>query len=56
MTIIKQMGRHVKKLLKIHANTKKKVFRIKPPMCITKDDADFTLSVFEDALKEQMKK
>ncbi|XP_072272682.1 alanine--glyoxylate aminotransferase 2, mitochondrial isoform X2 [Pyxicephalus adspersus] len=25
-------------------------FRIKPPMCITKEDADFAIAVFEDAL------
>ncbi|XP_045464050.1 alanine--glyoxylate aminotransferase 2, mitochondrial [Harmonia axyridis] len=28
----------------------KNVVRIKPPMCITKEDADFTLSVMEEAL------
>lgn len=33
---------------------KKKVFRIKPPMCITKEDADFTLDVFEGAVKHQL--
>ncbi len=26
------------------------VFRIKPPMCITKEDADFALEVFKIAL------
>ena len=26
------------------------VFRIKPPMCITKEDADFALEVFRDAV------
>ena len=26
------------------------VFRIKPPMCITKEDADFALQVFRDAV------
>ncbi|XP_044756410.1 alanine--glyoxylate aminotransferase 2, mitochondrial [Coccinella septempunctata] len=29
----------------------KNVVRIKPPMCITREDADFTLSVMEKALK-----
>jgi alanine-glyoxylate transaminase / (R)-3-amino-2-methylpropionate-pyruvate transaminase len=33
---------------------KKKVFRIKPPMCITKEDADLTLNVFEGAVKNQL--
>jgi len=28
------------------------VFRIKPPMCITKEDADFTLEVMRTALKK----
>ena len=27
------------------------VFRIKPPMCITKEDADFALDVFRTAVK-----
>ena len=27
------------------------VFRIKPPMCITKEDADFALEVFRTAVK-----
>uniref|UniRef100_A0AAR2IXH0 Alanine--glyoxylate aminotransferase 2, mitochondrial n=1 Tax=Pygocentrus nattereri TaxID=42514 RepID=A0AAR2IXH0_PYGNA len=29
-------------------------FRIKPPMCITKDDADFFLAVFDQALQNYM--
>ena len=28
------------------------VFRIKPPMCITKEDADFTVEVFEKAVRQ----
>ncbi|WAR13621.1 AGT2-like protein [Mya arenaria] len=28
------------------------VFRIKPPMCITKADADFTIAVFKEALEK----
>ncbi|XP_060566435.1 alanine--glyoxylate aminotransferase 2, mitochondrial-like [Ruditapes philippinarum] len=28
------------------------VFRVKPPMCINKDDVDFTISVFRDALQK----
>ena len=28
------------------------VFRIKPPMCITMDDADFALGVIEDAIRK----
>lgn len=28
------------------------VYRIKPPMCITKEDVDFTISVFRDALQK----
>lgn len=32
----------------------KKVFRIKPPMCITKEDAELTLNVFEGAVKNQL--
>jgi alanine-glyoxylate transaminase/(R)-3-amino-2-methylpropionate-pyruvate transaminase len=31
------------------------VFRIKPPMCITKADADFALDVFEQALSSVRK-
>jgi len=27
------------------------VFRIKPPMCITKQDADFTVEVLEHAVR-----
>ena len=27
-------------------------FRIKPPMCITKEDADFGVAVLRQALKE----
>lgn len=27
------------------------VFRIKPPMCITQEDANFALEVFREALK-----
>ena len=27
------------------------VFRIKPPMCITEEDADFALEVFRNAVK-----
>ena len=32
------------------------VFRLKPPMCITKEDADFTLDVFRQALKNHSQK
>ena len=28
------------------------VFRIKPPMCITKEDADFTLDVLRSAIQK----
>jgi len=35
-------------------NHKKQVFRIKPPMCITKEDAKFALEVFEGAVKNQL--
>merc|ERR1719186_187676 len=31
------------------------VFRIKPPMCITKEDADFTAEVFEAAVHKTMR-
>lgn len=31
-------------------------FRIKPPMCITKDDADFALAVFGLAIQRQMER
>ncbi|KAI5612753.1 alanine--glyoxylate aminotransferase 2, mitochondrial, partial [Silurus asotus] len=31
-------------------------FRIQPPMCITKDDADFTLAVFDQALQNYMER
>jgi 4-aminobutyrate aminotransferase-like enzyme len=31
------------------------VFRVKPPMCITKEDADFALNVFEGAVKNNLK-
>ena len=31
------------------------VFRIKPPMCITKEDADFTAEVFEEAVHKTMR-
>jgi alanine-glyoxylate transaminase/(R)-3-amino-2-methylpropionate-pyruvate transaminase len=31
------------------------VFRIKPPMCITTEDADFALDVFRKALKNHCK-
>ena len=27
------------------------IFRIKPPMCITRQDADFALQVFREAVK-----
>ncbi|CAO1403837.1 unnamed protein product [Diamesa tonsa] len=30
------------------------VFRIKPPLCITRENADFTLNVFEGAVKNQL--
>jgi alanine-glyoxylate transaminase / (R)-3-amino-2-methylpropionate-pyruvate transaminase len=30
------------------------VFRIKPPMCITKEDADFTLEVMRTAIQVSM--
>ena len=29
------------------------IFRIKPPMCITKEDVDFAVSVFETAIRKQ---
>lgn len=29
-----------------------KVFRIKPPMCVTTEDADFTIKVIEKALTD----
>ena len=32
------------------------VFRIKPPMCITKEDADLTVHVLEEAVQRAMKK
>ena len=32
------------------------VFRIKPPMCITKENADKAAAVFEEAIVETMKK
>lgn len=35
-------------------NHPKKVFRIKPPLCVTKEDADLTLNVFEGAVKHQL--
>lgn len=35
-------------------NIFEKVFRIKPPMCITKEDAELALNVFEAALKNQL--
>ena len=28
------------------------VFRVKPPMCFTREDADFTLQCFDQALSE----
>ncbi|KAI5096296.1 alanine--glyoxylate aminotransferase 2, mitochondrial, partial [Silurus meridionalis] len=31
-------------------------FRIQPPMCITKDDANFTLAVFDQALQNYMER
>uniref|UniRef100_A0A670YQ51 Alanine--glyoxylate aminotransferase 2, mitochondrial n=1 Tax=Pseudonaja textilis TaxID=8673 RepID=A0A670YQ51_PSETE len=31
-------------------------FRVKPPMCITKDDADFAVAVFHEALIRHMKR
>lgn len=31
-------------------------FRIKPPMCITKDDADFFLAVFNQAVLNYMER
>ena len=31
------------------------VFRIKPPMCITKENADFTVEVLEEAICAVMK-
>jgi len=27
-------------------------FRIKPPMCITKEDVDFAVSVFKEAIEK----
>jgi alanine-glyoxylate transaminase/(R)-3-amino-2-methylpropionate-pyruvate transaminase len=30
------------------------VFRIKPPMCITIDDADFAVDVLEDAIRKEL--
>ena len=32
------------------------VFRMKPPMCITKENADKTVAVLEEAVAEAMKK
>ena len=32
----------------LHGN----VFRIKPPMCITKEDADFAVEVLDDAISK----
>ena len=32
------------------------VFRIKPPMCITKDDANFCIHVLREALHKATKK
>ena len=32
------------------------VFRMKPPMCITKENADKTMAVLEEAVAEAMKK
>jgi 4-aminobutyrate aminotransferase-like enzyme len=31
------------------------IFRIKPPMCITKEDADFAIDVFKTAVQKQQK-
>lgn len=33
-----------------------KIFRIKPPMCITKEDADFFLAVFNKSVHNYMEK
>jgi alanine-glyoxylate transaminase/(R)-3-amino-2-methylpropionate-pyruvate transaminase len=30
------------------------VFRIKPPMCITMEDADFAVDVLEDAIRKEL--
>lgn len=35
----------------VHGN----VFRIKPPMCVTKDDADFTIKVMRAAIEANTK-
>jgi alanine-glyoxylate transaminase/(R)-3-amino-2-methylpropionate-pyruvate transaminase len=32
------------------------VFRIKPPMCISKQDVDFAIAVFKMAVEDAMKK
>lgn len=31
------------------------VFRIKPPMCITMEDADFAVNLLEDAIRKELK-
>jgi alanine-glyoxylate transaminase/(R)-3-amino-2-methylpropionate-pyruvate transaminase len=30
------------------------VFRLKPPMCITMEDADFAVDVLEDAIRKEV--
>jgi len=30
------------------------IFRIKPPMCITMEDADFAVDVLEDAIRKTL--
>jgi alanine-glyoxylate transaminase/(R)-3-amino-2-methylpropionate-pyruvate transaminase len=30
------------------------VFRIKPPMCITMEDADFAIDVLSDAIRKEL--
>ncbi|CAF4438542.1 unnamed protein product, partial [Adineta steineri] len=30
------------------------VFRIKPPMCITMEDANFAMDVLEDAIRKEL--
>ena len=40
-------------LCKIFLCSLLQVFRIKPPMCITEDDARYTVAVLRKALKEQ---
>jgi len=34
--------------------TVKQIFRIQPPMCITKDDVDFAVAVLRQAIRENV--